>query len=96
MDGLPLKLMRASLWLLFAAVAFISLAYWLLNLASAFGIWGVSNAAGLSLQVALFVICPIAMFIALRKSAGNLRGTLATFAAAWLAAVGVLLFLGLS
>ncbi len=58
MDGLPLRLMRDSLWLLFAAVAFISLAYWLLNLASAFEIWGESNAAGLSLQVALFVICP--------------------------------------
>jgi hypothetical protein len=88
MNHADLALMRASLWLLFAALAAISLFSWLLTVASAFQVSRESNAAGLSLQVALFLICPVAMFVALRKSAGSSRGTLATFAVAWLAAGG--------
>lgn len=92
MDGLIFRLMRASLWLLFATVALISLAYWLLNLATGFGVWGQSNNAGLVIQAALFAFCPLALLVALKKTPSSFRGSLAIFVIAWfgVATIGVL------
>jgi len=92
MDTPALTAMRASLWLLFVAAAAISLFWIFLVLASGFGIWRESNAAGLSLQAALLLF-PVGLYAALKKSAESLNGTIATFAGSWALAAAALLYL---
>ena len=51
-SGLPIKMMRASLWLLFAAATIVAMFWMMLVLASGFEVWRESNQAGLALQAA--------------------------------------------
>jgi hypothetical protein len=94
MDGFAVKLIRASLWLLFPAVVTVAIGWWLLVLASSFQVWRESSGAGTSLQVALFFIFPVALVVALRKSSGSMASTLVTFVVGWCAAAAALLFFG--
>lgn len=91
MDSVTIKIMRASLWSLFAAASAVSIFWALLLLTSGFEIWRESNGAGLSIQTLLLVF-PVALFAGLKKSADNSIGTVATFLVGWSAAVTALLF----
>jgi hypothetical protein len=85
-------MMRASLWLLFAAATAVAIFWLLLVLASGSAIWRESNWAGLSLQTALLLF-PVCLLVALRKSSKSLTGTVAIFLFGWsAAAVAGLLF----
>ena len=91
MDSITIKIMRASLWSLFAAASAISIFWALLLLASGFAIWRESNEAGLGIQ-ALLLLFPVVLFVILKKSSENSPGTVATFLLGWSAVVAALLF----
>ena len=91
--GFTIKMMRASLWLLFVAATIVVMFWMMLVLASGFEIWRESNWVGLTLQAALLLF-PIGLLFAVRKSRASPSGTVATFGAAWCLVASALLFLG--
>ncbi|WP_335311007.1 hypothetical protein [Sphingomonas phyllosphaerae] len=93
MSGLPIKMMRASPWLLFAAAAIVAMFWMILVLASGFEVWRESNRAGQTLQAALLLF-PAGLLFAMRKSISSPFGTIATFSTAWSLVASALLFLG--
>ena len=93
MDAPTIKIMRASLWLLFAAAACVATFWMVVVLASNFEVWRESNTAGVTLQ-AVLLLYPIVLLIAVRRSSASLPGTYTTFAIAWSLAAGALFVLG--
>ena len=92
-SDLPIKIMRASLWLLFVAATIVAMCWMMLVLVSGFEIWRESNWAGLALQAALLLF-PVGLLFAVKRSIASQSGTVATFSAAWGLVFSALLFLG--
>lgn len=93
MGGLTIKMMRASLWLLFAAAAIVAMFWMALVVLSSFEVWRESNWIGLTLQAALLLF-PIGLLFAIRKLIASPSGTVVLFIAAWCLVASALLFLG--
>jgi uncharacterized membrane protein YGL010W len=93
MNAPSVAVMRASLWLLFAAASAISLFWLMLVVFSAFQIWRDSNAAGLALQGAL-ILFPVALIFGLMKSKDSLARTAAVFVLSWIVVVAATAFFG--
>ena len=75
--------MRTSLWLLLVAASLVAWFWLLLVLNSDFSIWTAdSNAAGLTLQGALFLF-PLGLFFGLKQSEGSAARTIGLFALSW-------------